>query len=171
VLSSGGRRHYQDDWQFPDTQEATFEFEGGKTIIWQGESCNGCKTFDRARGTAVYGTNGTLVLDGDGYVIYDLKGKPTTQNIEAKKGDSLELTGADAATSVHMENFLDAIRTGATLRAPIADGATTVLLCHLGNIAQTTGRALRTDPANGHILGDPDAAKLWSRDYEPGWGI
>ena len=61
VLATGGRRHYEDDWQFPDSQEATFEFAGGKTIIWQSESCNGCKTFDRSRGTAVYGTSGTLV--------------------------------------------------------------------------------------------------------------
>jgi predicted dehydrogenase len=171
VLATGGRRHYADDWQFPDSQEATFEFAGGKTIIWQSESCNGCKTFDRSRGTAVYGTSGTLVLDRDGYVIFDLKGKETTRNIEARAGDGLELTGDDAATSVHMDNFLDGIRTGAKLRAPIEDGATTVLLCHLGNIAQSTGRALRTDPANGHILGDDEAARQWSRTYEPGWGI
>jgi predicted dehydrogenase len=171
VLATGGRRHYEDDWQFPDSQEATFEFAGGKTIIWQSESCNGCKTFDRSRGTAVYGTSGTLVLDRDGYVIFDLKGKETTRNIEPKMGDGLELTGDDAATSVHMDNFLDGIRTGAKLRAPIEDGATTVLLCHLGNIAQSTGRALHTDPANGHIVGDDEAAKQWSRTYEPGWGI
>lgn len=171
VLSTGGRRHYDDDWQFPDTQEATFDFPGGKTIIWQGESCNGMKLFDRARGTAVYGTGGTLVVDRDGYVVYDLKGKETTRNVEPKGGDGLELTGDDAATSIHMQNFLDAIRTGAALRAPIVDGAKTVLLCHLGNIAQATGRALRTDPATGHIVGDADAAKQWRRTYEPGWGM
>ena len=81
------------------------------------------------------------------------------------------LTGDDAATSVHMDNFLDGVRTGATLRAPIDSGATTVLLCHLGNIAQATGRALRTDPANGHILNDPEASKQWAREYEPGGRI
>src|SRR6266550_1060184 len=41
VTSNGGRYHFADDWEFPDTQEATFEFEGGKTIVWQGQSCNG----------------------------------------------------------------------------------------------------------------------------------
>ena len=44
VISTGGRYHFEDDWEFPDTQEATFEFEGGKTIIWQGQSCNGLQT-------------------------------------------------------------------------------------------------------------------------------
>src|SRR5256886_13496355 len=41
VTSVGGRYHFDDDWEFPDTQEACFEFAGGKTIIWQGQSCNG----------------------------------------------------------------------------------------------------------------------------------
>jgi predicted dehydrogenase len=169
VTSSGGRHHYQDDWEFPDTQEATFEFEGGKSIIWQGTSCNGLMPFDRGRGTATYGTNGSIVLDRDGYVLYDLKQKVVKKDIEQAKGDSLELTGDDAATVTHMENFLAGIRTGEALRAPISDGAKSVLLCHLGNIAQYTGRKLKTDPSNGHIVSDSEAMKYWSRSYAPGW--
>jgi len=41
VTSVGGRYHFADDWEFPDTQEACFEFPGGKILIWQGQSCNG----------------------------------------------------------------------------------------------------------------------------------
>ncbi len=169
AVSTGGRYHFSDVWEFPDTQEATFEFEGGRTIIWQGQSCNGLKLFDRSRGTAVLGTTGSLVLDRDGYVIYDLANKPVKQNIEAKAGNGLELTGDDAATSVHMQNFLDAIRTGVALRAPISDAAKSVLLCHLGNIAQQTGRALTIDPKTGHIVGDAAASRHWGREYAPHW--
>jgi hypothetical protein len=61
------------------------------------------------------------------------------------------------------------VRTGAALHQPIAEGAKSVLLCHLGNIAQSTGRALRTDPASGRIVDDADAMKLWQREYAPGW--
>jgi predicted dehydrogenase len=167
VSSNGGRYHYADDWEFPDTQEATFEFAGGKTIIWQGQSCNGLKTFDRGRGTAILGTAGSIVLDRDGYVVYDLKNKAVKENIEPKRGDGLDLTGDDAATEWHMENLADGIRTGATLRAPIVEGAKSVLLCHLGNIAQQTKQKLVTDPKNGHIAGD--AMRHWSREYAPGW--
>src|SRR5712664_1001294 len=53
VTSKGGRYHFDDDWEFPDTQEATFEFPGGKTIIWEGQSCNGLATYGRSRGTAI----------------------------------------------------------------------------------------------------------------------
>ena len=169
VTSTGGRFHYQDDWEFPDTQEVAFGFDGGRTIIWQGTSCNGLKPFDRGRGTATYGTAGSIVLDRDGYVLYDLKQNIVKQDIEPQKGNSLELTGDDAATSLHMGNLLAGIRTGEALRAPVSDGAKSVLLCHLGNIAQFTGRALKTNPTNGRIIGDDDAMKHWSRRYAPGW--
>jgi hypothetical protein len=42
-------------------------------------------------------------------------------------------------------------------------------MLHLGNIAWRTRRDLHCDPANGHILNDAEAMKLWRRDYEPGW--
>jgi hypothetical protein len=39
----------------------------------------------------------------------------------------------------------------------------------LGNIAWRVGRDLKIDPTNGHIIGDNEAKKLWSRQYEKGW--
>lgn len=86
--------------------------------------------------------------------------------------DSLRIPPAASASDVaHLtkENFLGAIRTGETLRAPIAGGAKSVHLCHLGSIAQYTGRTLRVEPANGHIIGDAGAMRYWSRSYAPGW--
>jgi predicted dehydrogenase len=169
VISTGGRFHYADDWQFPDTQEATFVFEGGKSIIWQGQSCNGLELYGRSRGTAVLGTNGSVVVDRDGYVIYDLKNKIVKELKAAPKGDALNTVGDDWLTQLHLDNFTGAVRNGPQLTAPIEDGAKTGMLCHLGTISQQVGRKLRTDPANGHILGDADAARLWSREYDPRW--
>ena len=169
VSSSGGRYHFADDWEFPDTQEVVFEFDGGRTIVWQGQSCNGLTTFGRGRGTAILGTNGSIVLDRDGYDLYDVKGKLVRQVREAATTDGLNLVGDDAATSAHMENFANAVRTGEALRSPIVEGAKSVLLCHLGNIAQFTGRKLRVDPASGRIVGDSEAMKYWGREYAKGW--
>ncbi len=87
----------------------------------------------------------------------------------AVKGDALNITGDDSATVLHTQNFLDAIRSGAKLNAPIEDGAKTGLVCHLGTISHQTGRKLRIDPRTGHIAGDADAMRLWSRTYAPGW--
>jgi hypothetical protein len=123
----------------------------------------------RSRGTLFLGTGGSLVIDQDGWVITDLKNKVVKQSMASQKGDALNTTGDDALTQLHMTNFLDAIRTGARLNLPIEDGAKTGLLCHLGTIAQQTGRKLHTDPKSGHILGDAEAMKAWGRDYAPGW--
>src|SRR3954470_11483702 len=169
VISTGGRFHYADDWQFPDTQEATFVFDGDKSIIWQGQSCNGLTLYDRSRGTAVLGTNGSVVVDRDGYVVYDLKDKVVKQVQAAPKGDSLNTLGDDWLTQLHIDNFVNAVRTDSKLSAPIEDGAKTGTLCHLGTISQQVGRKLTTDPKTGHILNDPQAARLWSREYDPRW--
>ena len=42
-------------------------------------------------------------------------------------------------------------------------------MVQLGNIAQRVQRTLRIDPLNGHILGDKQANKLWTAEYEKGW--
>src|SRR6266536_204978 len=169
VTSVGGRYHFADDWEFPDTQEACFEFAGGKSIIWQGQSCNGLTTYGRGRGTAILGTAGSVVLDRDGYTMYDLKEKVVKSSLAARAGDGLNTSADDDMTALHIDNFVEAIRTGAALRQPIEEGAKSVLLCHLGNIAQWTGRALRTDPQSGHIEGDDQAMGYWQREYAPGW--
>jgi predicted dehydrogenase len=169
VISTGGRYHFDDDWEFPDTQEGIYEFPGGKSIIWMGQSCNGLPTQGRSRGSFILGTEGSMVVDQDGYVLYDLKHKVLKDVTGKPVIDALNTTGDDALTGLHQANFTDAIRTGVPLTAPIEEGARTGMLCHLGTIAQQTGRILHTNPANGHILGDPAAMALWGRTYQPGW--
>jgi len=169
VTSAGGRYHFDDDWEFPDTQVASYDFEDGKTITWDGRSCNGRPVEGRGRGTAIHGTEGTVVLDRSGYVAYDNDNNEIGREMRPAAGSSLDTSGAGALTDIHIANFLAAIRGEDTLNSPIDDGRKSILLCHLGNIAQRFGRALRCDPTTGHILDDVDAMQLWTREYEPGW--
>ena len=145
VTSAGGRYHFEDDWEFTDTQEAAFEFEGGRAIAWQGRSCNPYPVEDRGRGTIVHGTTGTMVVDQDGYTVYDLDNKVVKQNVAPPQSgtDPLAFSGDDQLTALHIANFVDGVRTGSPVSQPIEEGAKSVLLCHLGNIAQWTGRALQ----------------------------
>ena len=171
VSSVGRRFHAQDDWEFPDTQEVTYEFgaDGGKVIAWYGQSCNGLRLYDRDRGTTVIGTAGSVIIDRDGYEVRDLKNKVVRRSQAFQATDGVNTLGDDPLTELHMRNFVDAVRGGAKLNAPIEDGAKTGMLCHVGTIAHQTGRTLRLDAKTAHILGDEDAMSRWSRTYEPGW--
>lgn len=169
VSSQGGRYHYNDDWQFYDTQVASFDFDGEKTITWEGRSCNGRPVEGRGRGSAIYGTEGTIVLDRDGYVLYDKKNQIVKEVKASEKAASMDTVGGDQMTAYHIENFLKGIKENAELNSPIDEGHKSVLLCHLGNIAQEMGRTLQCDTSNGHIKNDPEAMEMWSRKYAPNW--
>ncbi|MCH7687783.1 MAG: gfo/Idh/MocA family oxidoreductase, partial [Planctomycetes bacterium] len=157
VTSSGGRYRYDDDQQTPDTHTVCFEFEGGKQITWEGVSCN-----THSSGfVKFYGEKGTLALDSNGsYIVYDDHDKVVQEQKSNSRGDA-----------EHIANFLAAIRNDKPLElnAEIEIGHKSTLLCHLGNIAQRTGRTMNCNPQNGHILGDKKAMALWERDYEQGW--
>ncbi|UCD24000.1 MAG: Gfo/Idh/MocA family oxidoreductase [Gemmatimonadota bacterium] len=169
VTSAGGRYHFDDDWECPDTQIASFEFGNGATITWEGRSCNGRPIENRGRGASIHGTDGTAIIDRSGYVIYDNANNEIARRIRGETVDALDTRGGGSLTDLHIANFQDAIRGEAQPRAPIDGGHKSQLLCHLGNIAQRTDGALTCDPQNGHILGNATAAELWSREYEPGW--
>jgi predicted dehydrogenase len=169
VTSAGGRYHFQDDWEFPDTQIVSYDFENETSITWDGRSCNGHLVEGRGRGTAVHGTEGTVIIDRSGYVAYDNDRNEIGREMRGSPEDALDTSGAGSLTDLHIANFLATIRGEDTLRAPIADGRKSVLLCHLGNIAHKTGRALECDSRTGHILDDIEAMQMWTREYEPGW--
>jgi hypothetical protein len=85
------------------------------------------------------------------------------------KGKELRKDTGDAGINEHVTNFIQAVRGDAKLNSPIAEGAKSTLLCHLGNIAYRTGQMIKCDASNGKILNDPAAMKMWSREYQPGW--
>jgi predicted dehydrogenase len=172
VTSAGGRYHFaEDDWEMVDTQIAAYDFPEDKTLVWEGRSCNGRPVEGRGRGSSIHGEKGTVVLDRNGYVVYDNDNNEVRRNLRPQQDSGLDVRGAGPLTDLHIENFLETIRGQATQTAPIDQGHTSVLLCHLGNIAQRTGRALDCDPSNGRIMNNAEAMKLWSRDYEPGWEL
>jgi predicted dehydrogenase len=169
VTSSGGRYHYDDDWECPDTQMASFEFGNGAVITWEGRSCNGRPVEGRGRGASIHGTEGTAIVDRSGYVIYDNQNNEVGRRIRGQTDDALDTRGGGTLTDLHIGNFLDSVRGESTPTAHIEGGHKSQLLCHLGNIAQRTSGALTCDPGSGRILGDATAMGLWDRDYEPGW--
>jgi len=156
VVSAGGRYHFEDDQQTPDTHNVAFEFEGRKSAAWDALSCN------RHRNVFVtfYGEKGTVEVDGGGTCRFYNDIDKLTDTLTGNQGD-IE----------HIADFLTAIRndTPLKLNAEILVGHKSTLLCHLGNIAHRTGRTLNCSAEDGHIMADEKAMALWAREYEPGW--
>ena len=168
VASSGGRYHFKDDWQFYDTLVTSFEYEDAM-LSWEGKSCQGMKFYGRDRGSAIMGTTGTVLVDRDGYEVYDLKGAKTNEFKVGGTTSSADLVGADSMTDAHFANFIAGIRTSEKLNAPISVGNVAVTMLQLSNIAWEINRELHLDTKDGRIQNDPDAMKMWSREYERGW--
>ncbi len=171
VTSAGGRYRYQDDWETPDTQVITIEFPNNTCMTWEGLSCNSRPIEGAGVGVIFSGENGALQINGgDEYYVYDLKGKLVKEVSSKTQIDSRNFSDPSAGLdSVHIRNFLDAIRTGATLHSDILSGHKSTLLVQLGNIAQRSGTTLNIDPETGHIKNNPEAMKFWSREYQEGW--
>ena len=157
VSVGGGKYRHQDDQETPDTMMATFDFPDKKTITWEGLSWSPLGPHDSSFGISFHGTEGTIIVRGAGHTVYDMKRK------------ELETVNDRGGDKDHFEDFLDAVRTGRRPNADIEKAHESTLLCHLGNIAYRVGTSLQTNPENGMILGNDEAAAFWSKEYAPGW--
>jgi predicted dehydrogenase len=156
VSCGGGRYHYHDDQETPDTYVTSFDF-GDRGATWESHSCHPRGFEGEGFGVNFYGANGSLVMAGNQCRIYDLNRK-LVREIASRGNDG-----------VHFANFLDAIRNGTKLNSDIEEGQKSTLWCHLGNIAYRVGATLTLDPLKVKILNHNDAAKLWRREYRRGW--
>lgn len=157
VSCVGGRYHFKDEQETPDSFVVGYDF-GHCGAAWDDSSCNP-RTADKPAFVELYGDGGSLVITGgNGYVVYDMKGK----EIEKQSGPASDVA--------HFQNFIDTVRGTAKSNSEIAEGQKSTLLCHLGNIAWRTGRTIHFDPATKKIVGDDDAIKrYWARQYREGW--
>ncbi|MCK9410774.1 MAG: Gfo/Idh/MocA family oxidoreductase [Prolixibacteraceae bacterium] len=170
VSSFGGRYRYQDDWETPDTQIINFEFGNNVAMTWEGRSCNGKNIEGSTVGALFYGENGSLLIDGNTYTIFDLQSKVVKEVKDEKIIDARNLSnpGADL-DSLHIQNFFASIKNGEKLNSDIDSGHKSTLLVQLGNISQRVGHMLNIDQKTGHIIKDKEAECFWQRTYEKGW--
>ena len=118
------------------------------------------------------GTTGSVFIYGDGgsgYEVYDLNGNRTAVFKDDDKTPFFDQFDCDPPTVAHFANFIAAIRKGEALHAPIAQGNIVVTMLHLSNIAWELNRELQLDTRDAKVHNDPQAMKMWARDYENGW--
>ncbi len=170
VMVVSGKMHYPEDgWTMYDTMDATFKFDDDKVIQWDGKSRNSYKTYGTDRGTIIYGTDGSVYMDRNGYKQFDRNGKEVKSRYGEGSESGTALGGGGDMSTTHVVNFFNAVRGLEPQNSNIEEGATSSLLCHLANISSRTGETLVCDSKNGHITNSKKAMDLWSREYEKGW--
>ncbi|MGB7327084.1 MAG: Gfo/Idh/MocA family oxidoreductase [Rubripirellula sp.] len=157
VTAGGGKYRHQDDQQTPDTMMVTYDFPESKTITWEGLSWSPMGAHDTSVGVSFHGSEGTLVIFGQGYTLYDDHNKEIETVTDA---------GGDTA---HLDQFVQCIQNGGTPNTDIQVAHDSTLLTHLGNMAFRTGGLLNIDPKTGKPLDNEAATALWGREYANGW--
>ena len=125
VTASGGKFHFKDDQETPDTLNVNFDF-GDCAIQWEHRQWTPHGNENRTAAVAFYGTNGTLVIDRGGWKIYDRK-----ESLTAPASDLLE---------PHIANFIDCVRTREKPAANLEDAVLASNLCHWANDSHRTGK-------------------------------
>ncbi|EAR00135.1 Gfo/Idh/MocA family oxidoreductase [Maribacter sp. HTCC2170] len=169
VTSFGGKYTYQDDWEFVDNQQVTYQFKDNKFITWTGHSRGIMKPERPGRGITIYGSKGSIELSRNFYKLYGLDGKPIKLEYEQNKSATTNTRGEGGLDVNHVGNLFDAIRKGTSLQSDINDASISTMLCHLGNMAQDAGETLKIDSTTGKVLNNEKAMKSWKREYQKGW--
>lgn len=167
INAVGGKYFFDDDQEFPDTQQVTFEYDsddaplGKKMLIYEQRlwSTNYPNNVDS--GAEFYGTAGRMFLSRRGKV--QILG-------EHNKRIDMEIPAQSQDAESHVANFIDCVQAGKPPNGEIEIGHLTTTLCHLGNLATRVQRTLQFDPASESILDDQEANDLLGREYRDHWG-
>jgi predicted dehydrogenase len=171
ISALGGKYFFDDDQQFPDTQQIAFEYPGdGKVgnkrmLIWEMRIWSTNYPYNVDNGAEFYGTKGRMMFTKRGKLeVFGERNKRIKLKLSAQQRE---------LSSSHQADFLDAIRNNRKPNAEIETGHLSASLCHLGNIATRVGRTLAFDAEREQIPGDKEANRLLSRTYrkEGHWGI
>jgi predicted dehydrogenase len=159
----------------PDTQSATFEFDG-LTVTWQHRTWGAPPDPKYPWAGVFYGDKGTLKASVGGYDLVPLKGEPVHVDViadgytdEHEKTEPRFERHAAAANRAHQKNFLEAIATRGKPVADIEEGHISTASCILANLSMKLGRALAWDPVKQEVPGDAEANALLRRPYRAPW--
>lgn len=151
VAVSGKAKFHPEMWyETPDWTEIVYTYANGIKMIG-GQ--------DQRAGTEFIGDKGS---------VYVTRGKMIVTPDELKK---TTITVPLAKSTSHHLDFLECMKSRKTPIADVAIGHRSATVCHLGNIAIRTGKAITWNPETEQIVADPEAAKMLSKEYRKPWTI
>ncbi len=159
VSMSGGKYHFTDCTEMPDTVEACFEYPGF-LVVYRLRWSNAQSLHGLRYGNIFYGTEGTMILNRSGWRVFrEGETRPVVQR-PGSRGDG-----------PHQSNFIECVRTRAAPAADIETGHRSSLPGELANLAFRLGRKLRWDPSKEEFVGDPEANRWLMRPLRAPWSI
>jgi predicted dehydrogenase len=171
VAAAGGKYFFDDDQQFPDTMQVSFEYAGNepggrrRMLIFEQRLWSTSYPNNVDSGAEFIGTKGRMFVSKRGK--FEVRG-------ERNRRLDVSLDGVPKAdVAQNLQNWIDCIKTAGVPNADVDVAHRAATACHLGNIATRLGRSIRFDPATERILSDDEAAAMLSRKYREGghWGI
>jgi len=171
AVSVGGKFGYPNDaMQTPDTQQAIWEFPDF-SMIWEHAVGLGRGPEAREHGVEFHGNDGVLVVDRGGWEIY-----PETDAINKPRqykspGMPRQSAGSADYHGIHVQNFVDCMRSRQRPNSDVEIGHNSMIACHLANIAQRLGRQVKWDVEKEQMIGDPEAQSYVTRGYRAPWRL
>lgn len=151
ISGSSGIYWLDDAKEVPDTQVLTYDY-GDLALVWELHSFQNAMPIEgTVAGTAYYGTEASLIVDGSGWKVYAKKGEV---------GPSSKSGGGS-----HTKNFLECIKSRQKPNADVELGRLSTTITHLGNICTRLKRDVHFDPKAENFGDDKEANALLTKQY------
>jgi predicted dehydrogenase len=164
IAALGGKYFFDDDQQFPDTQNVLFEYAPDakgqrRQLAFEQRIWSPYRQEGYENGNAFYGTKGLLVM-----------GHTVGWQLFGERNKLVDSMNGSPDLPAHHRNFFACLRSGETPHADIGVGHLSASLCHLGNIATRLRRVLSFEPQPERIQNDSEGQALVRRQYRDHWG-
>ncbi len=162
-VCTGGKFVVDDISDTPDTMEASWEFPGF-VMHFTYRGFNNFHTVQQRpyqHGICFHGNKATMVLDRNGYEIYD----------DSNPRSPVEKQPESAQDGPWQRTFVDSVKQGRKPPLDLELGHKATVCCLLGNIAYLVGRKVRWDGETEQIIGDEEASRLLGRPRRKGFEL
>ncbi len=159
VQAAGGLFYFKDKITTPDILSVQFDFDTCPVFwrhrIWGAQEYSP----EIANGILFYGENGTVFVTDDRWLIVP----------KNKGNERIEYKAEADMGTIHMAEFLEAVRSRKAPSCPIEEGYRSTTAVKLAMIAHDVHARITWDEKSEQIVGNPTAAALLKRPYRAPW--
>jgi predicted dehydrogenase len=171
AVCTGGKFVIDDMADTPDTLEATWEFPGW-VLQYRYRGYSNFRPFlsrPKSHGLCFHGTRATMLLDRDGFEIWDDQqfdswNRNPEKPVEVVKNVPILPEGIGNESDGNWQRlFIERLRGGKPSPLSLEESHRATVCCHLANISYHSGRKIRWNGKGETISGDGEASRLLAR--------